>query len=98
MKIRMLGVAITLCLAWAQVVQAQPVFYVQVNTDVLGHDILGDAGNEPSIAVDPTNPNRMIGSVRNTRLNASRYCANSRMQRSVSSEIAQLHTAFDLEF
>ncbi len=32
---------------------------VQVNTDALGLDILGDAANEPSLAVDPTNPNRM---------------------------------------
>ncbi len=32
---------------------------VQVNVDALGLDILGDAANEPSIAVDPTNPNRM---------------------------------------
>jgi len=59
MNIRMLGVAITLCVTRAQAVHAQPVFFVQVNTDVLGHNILGDAGNEPSIAVDPTNPSRM---------------------------------------
>src|SRR5262249_674026 len=32
---------------------------VQINTNALGQDILGDAGNEPSLAVDPTNPNRM---------------------------------------
>lgn len=32
---------------------------VQVNTNALGQDILGDAGNEPSLAVDPTNPLRM---------------------------------------
>ncbi|MFZ3377027.1 MAG: sialidase family protein, partial [Chthoniobacterales bacterium] len=31
----------------------------QVNVDANGHNILGDAANEPSIAVDPTNPNRM---------------------------------------
>lgn len=37
----------------------QSAFYVQVNTNSLGNDILGDAANEPSIAVDPTNPNRM---------------------------------------
>ncbi len=34
-------------------------FMTQVNLDENGNDIIGDAGNEPSIAVDPTNPNRM---------------------------------------
>jgi hypothetical protein len=37
----------------------QSAFFVQVNTDGNGADILNDAANEPSIAVDPTNPNRM---------------------------------------
>ena len=32
---------------------------VQVNVDQNGNNIVGDAANEPSIAVDPTNPNRM---------------------------------------
>jgi len=32
---------------------------VQVNVDHLGRNILGDAANEPSIAVDPTDPSRM---------------------------------------
>ncbi len=32
---------------------------VQVNVDSEGDNILGDAANEPSIAVDPTKPNRM---------------------------------------
>jgi len=40
-------------------VQAQSWFMVQVNTDQFGNDILNDAANEPSIAVDPTDPNRM---------------------------------------
>jgi elongation factor P hydroxylase len=31
----------------------------QVNVDAAGHNILGDAANEPSICVDPTNANRM---------------------------------------
>jgi hypothetical protein len=35
-------------------------FSVQVNVDSLGRNIVGDAANEPSIAVDPTNPNRMV--------------------------------------
>ncbi len=32
----------------------------QVNVDANGNDIIGDAGNEPSLAVDPTNPNRIV--------------------------------------
>jgi Dockerin type I domain len=31
----------------------------QVNVDAQGHNILGDAANETSIAVDPTNPSKM---------------------------------------
>ena len=31
----------------------------QVNVDASGHNITGDAANEPSIAVDPTNGNKM---------------------------------------
>src|SRR5688500_6469809 len=44
---------------YALVAHAQTATFVQVNVNALGHDILGDAANEPSIAVDPTNPNRM---------------------------------------
>ncbi len=33
---------------------------VQVNVDGAGNNIVGDAANEPSIAVDPTNPARMV--------------------------------------
>ncbi len=33
---------------------------VQVNIDEFGDNILNDAANEPSIAVDPTAPNRMV--------------------------------------
>ena len=33
---------------------------VQVNTDGFGSNIIGDAANEPSIAVDPTNPNNIV--------------------------------------
>lgn len=32
---------------------------IQVNVDAGGNNIIGDAANEPSIAVDPTQPNRM---------------------------------------
>jgi len=33
---------------------------VQVNVDAIGNNIPGDAANEPSIAVDPTDPSRMV--------------------------------------
>ncbi len=33
---------------------------VQVNVDADGNNIVGDAANEPSIAVDPAHPNRMV--------------------------------------
>ena len=33
---------------------------VQVNVDEFGNNIVGDAANEPSIAVDPANPARMV--------------------------------------
>jgi Bacterial Ig domain len=39
--------------------QAPTVNIVQVSTNASGNDIVGDAANEPSIAVDPTNHNRM---------------------------------------
>ncbi|MGB0949313.1 MAG: sialidase family protein, partial [Marinirhabdus sp.] len=40
----------------------QDVEYItrQVNIDGAGNNILNDAGNEPSIAIDPTNPNRIV--------------------------------------
>jgi hypothetical protein len=43
----------------ASVARAQTATFVQVNVNSLGQDIVGDAANEPSIAVDPTNPNCM---------------------------------------
>jgi len=36
------------------------VFTTQVNIDADGNNIVGDAANEPSIAYDPTNPNRIV--------------------------------------
>jgi len=39
--------------------QYGPFVSYQVNVDAQGHNILGDAANEPSIAVDPTAPNKM---------------------------------------
>ncbi len=41
-------------------VQRGPFISVQVNVDGLGQNIVNDAANEPSIAVDPTNPNVMV--------------------------------------
>ena len=35
-------------------------FTAQVNVDASGNNIVGDAANEPSIAIDPTNPNKMV--------------------------------------
>lgn len=40
-------------------VERGPFTSVQVNVGRHGNNILGDAANEPSIAVDPTDPNRM---------------------------------------
>lgn len=36
------------------------IYTVQVNVDDDGLNIIGDAANEPSIAIDPTNPDRMF--------------------------------------
>jgi hypothetical protein len=36
------------------------IFTTQVNVNANGENILGDAGNEPSLAVDPSDPNRMV--------------------------------------
>lgn len=41
-------------------VSAANITTIQVNTDENGDNILGDAANEPSIAIDPSNPNRMV--------------------------------------
>ena len=35
-------------------------FTTQVNVDADGNDIIGDAANEPSLAIDPTNNNRIV--------------------------------------
>lgn len=34
-------------------------FFTQANVDANGENVVGDAANEPSIAVDPTNPDRI---------------------------------------
>src|SRR5881227_3295517 len=39
--------------------QYGPFTSYQVNVDAQGHNITGDAANEPSICVDPTNGNKM---------------------------------------
>jgi hypothetical protein len=59
MNEHLMSVAIGLVLASPQVATAQSGFYVQINTNASVQDIIGDAANEPSIAVDPNNPNRM---------------------------------------
>ncbi len=41
-------------------VNGTDIFTRQTNVDIDGNDIIGDAGNEPSIAVDPTNPDRIV--------------------------------------
>jgi hypothetical protein len=35
-------------------------FATQVNVNIGGDNIVGDAANEPSIAIDPTDPNKMV--------------------------------------
>jgi hypothetical protein len=40
--------------------KSSSIFTTQVNVNQDGQNILGDAANEPSIAVDPTNPDRMM--------------------------------------
>lgn len=40
-------------------IERGPYVSVQINTDELGQNIIGDAANEPSIAVDPTDPTRI---------------------------------------
>ena len=36
------------------------IFTTKVNIDKNGNNFVSDAGNEPSIAVDPENPNRIV--------------------------------------
>jgi hypothetical protein len=52
---------------------------VQVNTDVNGHNTIGDAANEPSIAVNPLNPNQIAIGWRqfNTVTNSFRQAGRS---------------------
>ena len=41
-------------------IRSSDFFTAQVNIDENGMNIVGDAANEPSIAVDPTNPDRIV--------------------------------------
>ena len=41
-------------------IQSPLFFATQVNINSMGQNILGDAANEPSIAIDPNNPDRMV--------------------------------------
>lgn len=47
------------CVALTATLQAQTATIIQANVNGAGQNIVGDAANEPSIAVDPTNPNRL---------------------------------------
>lgn len=40
--------------------QKSSIFTTQVNIDAGGNNIVGDAANEPSIAIDPTNPMKIV--------------------------------------
>ncbi len=46
---------------------------IQVNVSAGNNDILGDAANEPSIAVDPLNPNRLVAGWRQFDTTASSF-------------------------
>ncbi|UCC29970.1 MAG: hypothetical protein JSU86_17440, partial [Phycisphaerales bacterium] len=37
-----------------------PFVSIQVNVDSYGNNIVGDAANEPSIAIDPTDPDKIV--------------------------------------
>ena len=37
-----------------------PYMSIQVNVDALGQNIVGDAANEPILAINPTNPSNMV--------------------------------------
>ena len=41
-------------------IQSDNFFCVQVNVDSLGRNIMGDAANEPTIAINPLNPNEIV--------------------------------------
>lgn len=43
-----------------RIVRRGPFTSVQINVDALGQNIVGDAANETSIAVDPNDPSRMV--------------------------------------
>ena len=44
---------------WATTVSTPYGISYQVNVNAAGQNIAGDAANEPTICIDPTNPNRM---------------------------------------
>lgn len=58
MKWRLLSIVLACGFGCLSTAHAQ-FTYVQVNTNGLGQDIIGDAANEPSMAIDPNNPNRI---------------------------------------
>ena len=50
----------TMATSEAYTVTAPNYFTKQVNINAAGNNMIGDAANEPSLAVDPTNPNRIV--------------------------------------
>ncbi len=58
--IRVLGLSVLVLAAGAVAVPTFGQRGYQVNVDAFGHDILGDAANEPTIAVSPLNPNIIV--------------------------------------
>ncbi|MFM9958708.1 MAG: hypothetical protein ACKVZJ_11575 [Phycisphaerales bacterium] len=50
-----------------------PVFIRQINTNASGLNIVGDAANEPSITVDPTDPRRLVAGWRQFNSIASSF-------------------------
>lgn len=44
----------------AYTIRRSDILTTQVNVDASGNNIVGDAANEPSLAIDPTNPDRIV--------------------------------------
>ncbi len=54
-------------------VQRGPFISYQINVGPTGNNIVGDAANEPSLAIDPTNPNRIVAGWRQFDTVASNF-------------------------